>query len=98
MDKVSTPTPQIFDKGVNLKSLDDDDDNPPSDNLQQRNQTIPSKNPLDSKSDNSKNYHRLNVNNHFKKEIEWKKQYDSIGIINSTYSFYSNWYKYRNVL
>ena len=55
-DKILTPTPQTFDKGCQSKSLDDY--NPPSDNLLQGYQTIPSKNLLDSKTDNN-NYHRF---------------------------------------
>ena len=51
-DKILTPTPQTFDKGCQSKSLDDD-------NLQQGYQTIPSKNLLDSKTDNNNNYHRF---------------------------------------
>ena len=56
-DKVSTPTPQTFDKGCQSQSVDDD--NPSTDNLQQGNQTIPLKNILDSESDNNNNYHRF---------------------------------------
>ena len=51
-DKVSTPTPQTFDKGCQSKSLDDD-------NLQQGNQTIPSKNPSNFKSYYNNNYHQF---------------------------------------
>ena len=56
-DKVSTPTPQTFDKGCQSQSVDDD--NPSTDNLQQGNQTIPLKNILDSESDNNNNYHQF---------------------------------------
>ena len=58
-DKISTPTPQTFDKGCQSKSLDDDDVNTPSDNLQQGNQTNTSKNPSNFKSYNNYNYHRF---------------------------------------
>ena len=47
-DKVSTPTPQIFDEDCQSKSLDKD--NTPSDNLQQGIQTITSKDPSNFKS------------------------------------------------
>ena len=57
-DKVSTPTPQSFDKDCKSESLDDDD-NPPTDDLQQRAQIITLENTSDSKFNYNNNYYRF---------------------------------------
>ena len=84
-DKVSTPTPQTFDKGCQSQSLNDDD--PPTDDLQKGNHTIPLKITSDFKLDNNNNYHQLECEQPVQERKKgMSKKKDNIGIIYFTIS------------